>query len=72
MKITDIYINNKKISNLSKRTSMDNPKDKYITITDNKEEYKNIILPYINNIYKANTKWIFDILQKNGIKKFIK
>lgn len=58
-------IDNKKINVICQKEHLkDNPKDKYITITEDSENYKNIILPYINNIYKSNTKWIFDILNK--------
>ena len=58
-------INNKKINVICQKDHIkDNPKDKYITITENKDDYNNIILPYINNIYKTNTKWILDILNK--------
>lgn len=66
-------INDKKINVICQKEHLkDNPKDKYITIMENKEDYNNIILPYINNIYKANTKWILDILnKKTELKKIL-
>lgn len=58
-------INNNKINVICQKEHLDdNCKDKYITLVESKQDYKNKILPYINNIYENNTKWIFDILNK--------
>ena len=58
-------VNNKEINVICQKDHFkDNPKDKYITITETKEEYITKVLPYINNIFVLNTKWIFNILSK--------
>ena len=58
-------VDNKEINVICQKEHLkDNPKDKYVTIIESKDNYKHIILPYINNIYKFNTKWMFDILNK--------
>ena len=60
-------VDNKQINVVCQKEHLkENPKDKYITIVETKEDYKNIIVSYINNIYKFNTKWIFDILDKKS------
>lgn len=41
-------------------------KSKYIILNETPEEYKNKILPYINGIYKTNTKWIKNIIYNNS------
>ena len=59
-------INDNKINVVCQKEHLnENSKDKYVTIIKKKRDYKNKILPYINNIYDNNTKWIFDILNKN-------
>ena len=41
----------------------DSTTSKYIIVTETAKDYNIKILPYINNIYKENTKWINDILK---------
>ena len=60
-----LNINNQKVNVVCQKEHLnDNNKDKYISIVETKIEYSTKILPYINNIYDNNTKWIFDILNK--------
>lgn len=40
----------------------ENKKNNYLIIKEKPEIYKKHILPYIQNIYNFNTKWIFNIL----------
>jgi len=40
----------------------DNKKNNYIIIKEKPEIYKKHILPYINNLFELNTKWIFNII----------
>lgn len=58
-------VNNEKINVICQKEHLkDNPKEKYIKITENKDEYNKKILPYINTISQNNTKWIKNILNK--------
>ena len=40
----------------------ENKKNNYIIIKEKPEIYKRHILPYINNLFEINTKWIFNII----------
>ena len=40
----------------------ENKKNNYIIIKEKPEIYKRHLLPYINNLFEINTKWIFNII----------
>ena len=40
----------------------ENKKNNYIIVHEKPEIYKKHILPYINNLFELNTKWIFNII----------
>lgn len=64
----DLKVNDKVINIICQKDnnifSNDTNKNNYIIVNETRDDYINHILPYINNIYTFNTKWIFNILEK--------